>query len=132
LPATKLSDGTRLILCMLTIIHQEHPPAVVLLEDVDRGMHPRLFQDIAPLMRRIAMDNGINIIATTHNPYLVDAFQDAKECVLLVEKIDGASVLNPLPGKLAGLDYEHEEAAVPLGHLWYSGLIGGVPLRLSP
>lgn len=129
LPASELSEGTRLILCILTIIHQENPPPVILLEDIDRGMHPRLFEQIAPLMRKIAEEHDINIIATTHNPYLVDAFQDAKECVLLVEKVDGASVLVPLTKKLEGLDYDKEEAHVSLGELWYSGLVGGVPLR---
>jgi len=129
LPASELSEGTRLILCILTIIHQENPPPVILLEDIDRGMHPRLFEEIAPLMRKIAEEHGINIIATTHNPYLVDAFQDAKECVLLVEKMEGASVLIPLTDKLEGLDYDREETDVSLGELWYSGLVGGVPVR---
>lgn len=129
LPASELSEGTRLILCILTIIHQEDPPPVILLEDIDRGMHPRLFDQIAPLMRQIAEEHNINIIATTHNPYLVDAFQDAKECVLLVEKVDGASILVPLTDRLKGMDYDEVESDMPLGQLWYSGLIGAVPQR---
>jgi len=131
LPASELSEGTRLILCILTIIHQENPPPVILLEDIDRGMHPRLFEHIAPLMRQIAEEHDINIIATTHNPYLVDAFQDAKECVLLVEKVDGASILVPLIDRLKGMDYDEVECDMPLGQLWYSGLIGAVPQRQS-
>lgn len=129
LPASELSEGARLILCILTIIHQENPPPVILLEDIDRGMHPRLFDQIAPLMRRIAKEHDINIIATTHNPYLVDAFQDAKECVLLVEKVDGASILVPLTDRLKEMDYDEVESDMPLGQLWYSGLIGAVPQR---
>ena len=129
LPASELSEGTRLILCILTIIHQEDPPPVILLEDIDRGMHPRLFDQIAPLMRQIAEEHDINIIATTHNPYLVDAFQDAKECVLLVEKRDGASILVPLTDRLKEMDYDEVESDMPLGQLWYSGLIGAVPQR---
>ncbi len=128
LPARELSEGTRLILCILTIIHQENPPPVILLEDIDRGMHPRLFERVAPLMRKIADKHDINIIATTHNPYLVDAFQDAKECVLLVEKVDGASVLVPLTERLKDMNYDEVESDMPLGQLWYSGMIGGVPL----
>jgi predicted ATPase len=131
LPASELSEGTRLILCILTIIHQEDPPPVILLEDIDRGMHPRLFDQIAPLMRQIAEEHNINIIATTHNPYLVDAFQDAKECVLLVEKVDGASILVPLTERLKEMDYDEVESDMPLGQLWYSGLIGAVPQRQS-
>ena len=131
-PATELSEGTRLILCILTILHQENPPPVILLEDIDRGMHPRLFEYVAPLMRDIAERNQINILATTHNPYLVDCFQDQKDAVIIVEKKDGASTLTTLAKKLEGLDYETVDPEdMPLGSLWYSGLIGGTPKKLS-
>ena len=131
-PATELSEGTRLILCILTILHQENPPPVILLEDIDRGMHPRLFEYVAPLMRDIAERNKINILATTHNPYLVDCFQEQKDAVIIVEKKDGASALTTLAKKLEGLDYETVDPEdMPLGSLWYSGLIGGTPKKLS-
>ena len=131
-PATELSEGTRLILCILTILHQENPPPVILLEDIDRGMHPRLFEYVAPLMRDIAERHQINILATTHNPYLVDCFQDQKDAVIIVEKKDGASTLTTLAKKLEGLDYETVDPEdMPLGSLWYSGLIGGTPKKLS-
>ena len=133
LPATELSEGTRLILCILTIIHQENPPPVILLEDVDRGMHPRLFEYVAPLMRDIAERNNISILATTHNPYLVDCFQDHKDAVIIVEKKDGASTLTTLAKKLEGLEYDEtvDPEDMPLGSLWYSGLIGGTPKKIS-
>jgi predicted ATPase len=131
-PATELSEGTRLILCILTILHQENPPPVILLEDIDRGMHPRLFEYVAPLMRDIAERSAINILATTHNPYLVDCFQENKEAVIIVEKKDGASTLTTLAKKLEGLDYETMDPEdMPLGSLWYSGLIGGTPKKIS-
>ena len=131
-PATELSEGTRLILCILTILHQENPPPVILLEDIDRGMHPRLFEYVAPLMRDIAERNKINILATTHNPYLVDCFQDQKDAVIIVEKKDGASTLTTLAKKIEGLDYETVDPEdMPLGSLWYSGLVGGAPKKLS-
>ena len=131
-PATELSEGTRLILCILTILHQENPPPVILLEDIDRGMHPRLFEYVAPLMRDIAERHQINILATTHNPYLVDCFQDQKDAVIIVEKKDGASTLTTLAKKLEGLDYDTVDPEdMPLGSLWYSGLIGGTPKKLS-
>ena len=129
LAASELSEGTRLILCILTIVHQENPPPVVLLEDIDRGMHPRIFESVVPLMRDIAERHQINIIATTHNPYLVDCFQDDKEAVIIVEKKDGASTLSTLASKLEGLDYDSVDLDdMPLGNLWYSGMVGGVPL----
>lgn len=129
LPATELSEGTRLILCILTIIHQENPPPVILLEDIDRGMHPRIFEQMVPLMKDIAKKHDINIIATTHNPFLVDCFEDDPEAVIIVEKKDGASTLSTLKSRMEGLDYDTANPdEMPLGNLWYSGLVGGVPL----
>jgi predicted ATPase len=129
-PATELSEGTRLILCILTILHQENPPPVILLEDIDRGMHPRLFEQIAPLIRDIAERNQINIIATTQNPYLVDCFRDHEGAVIIVEKTDGASTLTTLAERMKTLDYDKEDPeSIPLGTLWYSGLVGGVPKK---
>lgn len=132
LAANELSEGTRIILAILTIIHQEKPPGMILLEDIDRGLHPRLFEYLTPLMKDIAIRHDINIIATTHNPYLVDAFQDDKEAVIIVEKKDGASTLSTLASRLEGLDYDSVDPEdMPLGQLWFSGLVGGAPRAIS-
>jgi predicted ATPase len=130
--ATELSEGTRLILAILTILHQQTPPPIILLEDIDRGMHPRIFEFIAPLMCDIANRQQVNILATTHNPYLVDCFQDDKEAVIIVEKKDGESTLSTLAQRLEGLDYDAVDPEdMPLGNLWFSGLVGGVPAKLT-
>ena len=132
LPATELSEGTRLVLCILTILHQENPPPIILLEDIDRGLHPRLFEYVAPMMKDIAERHQVNILATTHNPYLVDCFQDDKEAVIIVEKKDGASTLSTLADRLKDLDYDKiDPDDMPLGNLWFSGLVGGVPRPLN-
>lgn len=132
LPATELSEGTRLILCLLTILHQENPPPIILLEDIDRGLHPRLFEYMAPLIRRIAEDHDINVIATTHNPYLVNYFRDDKEAVVLVEKENGESKLIPLTERIKELyDTEGDVDELPLGELWFSGLVGGTPKSIQ-
>ena len=132
LPANELSEGTRLVLCILTILHQENPPPIILLEDIDRGLHPRLFEYVAPMMKDIAERHQVNILATTHNPYLVDCFQDDKEAVIIVEKKDGASTLSTLADRLKDLDYDKVDPDdMPLGNLWFSGLVGGVPRPLN-
>jgi len=130
--AAELSEGTRLVLCILTILHQENPPPIILLEDIDRGLHPRLFEYVAPMMKDIAERHGINILATTHNPYLVDCFKDEKEAVIIVEKKDGASTLSTLADRLEGLNYDSVDPDdMPLGNLWFSGLVGGVPAKIN-
>lgn len=119
-----LSEGTRLVLTILTIIYQENPPTLIGLEEIDRGLHPRLFQQIIELLSRISEEKQIQIIATTHNPYLVDEFKNYEDAVVIVEKVNGETTFTTLAEKLEGLTPDEE----PLGQLWYSGLVGGVPV----
>ncbi|MCB0188155.1 MAG: ATP-binding protein, partial [Caldilineaceae bacterium] len=119
-----LSEGTRLVLTILTIVYQENPPTLIGLEEIDRGLHPRLFQQVIELLSQISREKKIQIIATTHNPYLVDEFKGFEEAVVIVEKINGETKFTTLAEKLEGLMPEEE----PLGQLWYSGIVGGVPV----
>jgi len=122
-PAEKLSEGTKLILMILTILYQENPPKLILLEDIDRGLHPRLFQKVVEMLRDIVTTKDIQIIATTHNPYLVDEFAGEEESVLIVEKQDAVSTITSLAERLDNGN-TMEDA---LGSLWFGGFFGGVP-----
>ncbi|MEO0808760.1 MAG: AAA family ATPase, partial [Cyanobacteria bacterium J06643_4] len=123
---SQLSEGMQLALMIITILHQEHKPSLVCIEDIDRGLHPRLFQSIVELCFDLSRDeNGVQIIATTHNPYLVDEFKDNEEAVIIVEKEHGQTKFSTFADKLSGVEPVEE----PLGSLWYSGFVSGVPQR---
>ncbi len=123
---SELSEGMQLALMLITILYQERKPSLVCIEDIDRGLHPRLFQSIVELCFDLSEgENGVQIIATTHNPYLVDEFKDHEEAVIIVEKEGGQTKFTTLAEKLAVIEPVEE----PLGSLWYSGLVGGVPQR---
>ena len=124
-PVAELSEGTRLVLTILTIVYQENPPTFIGLEEIDRGLHPRLFQQILELLFEITEEKDVQIVATTHNPYLVDEFKDREDSVIIVEKQDGATTFTSLAEKSEGLSIDQE----PLGHLWYSGFVGGCQLQ---
>lgn len=119
----ELSEGTKLILMILRILHQENPPKLILLEDIDRGLHPRLFQKVVEMLRDIVKTKEVQIIATTHNPYLVDEFAGEEESVLIVEKEGTVSTITSLADRLQDGDTPEEA----LGSLWFSGFFGGVP-----
>lgn len=126
IPVAELSEGTRLVLTILTIIYQKNPPLVICLEEIDRGMHPRLFEQVVQLCFDMTRrEGGPQIIATTHNPYLVDQFKGHEEAVVIVEKENGETTFTTLAERLRHLQPDEE----PLGSLWYSGFVGGVPDR---
>jgi predicted ATPase len=124
-PVRDLSEGTRLVLTILTIVHQERKPSIICLEDLDRGLHPALFGRVVDVCRSLVRAEGApQIIATTHNPYLVDQFIDDEDSVVLVEKTSGDTTFTSLSKRLEGLDGRSDT----LGGIWYSGLVGGVPV----
>jgi predicted ATPase len=126
-PVRELSEGTQLILLIITLLYQENRPSIICIEDIDRGLHPRLFQRIIELCFDLSSrEDGVQIIATTHNPYLVDEFKGHEEAVLIVEKNNGETTFTQLSERLENLEAEEE----PLGSLWYSGFVGGVPQRV--
>ena len=131
-PLSEVSDGTRLILAILTLVNIETPPAVLLLEDIDRGLHPRLYEQLVDFLRSIAAQGKTQILATTHDPYLIDEFKDTPEAVVIVEKKDGASTLSNLDERLKAIRQPGEELDMPLGQVWFSGLVGGVPKMKLP
>ncbi len=123
---SELSEGTRLVLTILTIVNQERKPSIIGIEDIDRGLHPALFGKVVDVCRELVRGEGApQIIATTHNPYFVDQFIDDEDSVLLVEKENANTTFTPLSKRLAELG----ERTETLGSVWYSGLVGGVPTR---
>jgi len=123
-----LSTGARAILMLLTILHQPQRPDVILLETIERDIHPRGLKPLVETMRRISKEHGVQIIFTTQSPYVLDAFQDPQywDDVVIVEKKDGVSTLTNAKERLEKLGYEKEMEKMPLGDLWYSGLLGGL------
>jgi predicted ATPase len=123
-PVRDLSEGTRLVLTILTIVHQERKPSIICLEDIDRGLHPALFGKLVEVCRALVRGEGApQIIATTQNPYFVDQFVDDEDSVVLVEKENANTTFTTLTERLASLGARTDS----LGAVWYSGLVGGVP-----
>jgi predicted ATPase len=91
-PADQISEGTLLVLGMLTAFYSSSRPDLVLLDDLDRGLHPRAQSDLIGLLRRLLDANvQLQIVATTHSPYLLDWMQ-TDEVRMTVLRDDGSTV----------------------------------------
>lgn len=133
IPASQASEGTLLALALLTIVHQPVPPVLIGLEEPDRGLHPRLLRELRDALYRLSFpcDFGIKrdpvqVVVTTHSPFFLDLFKDHPEQVIIAEKgADGTATFKNLSD-----DKELRELIgdAPLGEVWYSGVLGGVPV----
>ena len=131
LPARDLSQGTVLALAILTMAYLPDPPPLIGIEEPERGVHPRLLRNIQTALYRLSYPKQfgedrqpVQVIATTHSPYFLDLYKDHPEEIVIAQKTaDGAAFqrLSDQPHIMEVLD------DAPLGEVWYSGILGGVP-----
>lgn len=79
LPAAQVSEGTLLVLGLLAALHAADRPNLILLDDLDQGLHPKAQRELVGLLRDVLSANPeLQIVATTHSPYLLGRM-DPKE-----------------------------------------------------
>jgi predicted ATPase len=129
--ADNLSQGALYLLAILVLAFSPSPPAVVCLEEADRGMHPRSLREVRDALYRLSypkamgMDRAaVQVITTTHSPYLLDQFRDHPEEVVLANKFGAEASFERLSDRA---DIRELMKEAHLGDLWYSGILGGIP-----
>jgi predicted ATPase len=129
--AADLSQGTLLALVIMTVAFLPKPPAVVCLEEPDHGIHPRLLRDVKDALYRLTYPEGhgekrspMQVIATTHSPYMLDLFRDHLEDIVIANKGPDGVTFERLADRP---DVDQIIGECSLGDAWYTGILGGVP-----
>lgn len=134
--ADELSEGTLYFLALLCIINQPNPPKILLLEEPEKGIHPRRIFEVIQFILRLVEDKDVQVIMTTHSPIVVDMFKDMPESVFIFDKDEeGAThvknlqhdVIEPETTKSKELGIEPPHYTDSLGDAWTVGFLGGVP-----
>lgn len=131
--AIDLSDGTLLALAVLTIAHLPHPPTLAAFETPEAELHPRLLPRLKDALYRLAFPkefgesrSPVQVVVTTQSPYFLDLFRDHPEEVVVASKL-GIEVTFERVSDMPNIA-EILEGAPPLGDVWYTGVLGGVPV----
>ena len=120
--ASLLSDGTLRVLAIAAAILSARG-ALVVIEEIDNGVHPSRAGRLLNQMSRIAKERNLRVLISSHNPALLDALpDDAVPNVVFCYRSpqDGTSRLvrlTDLP------DYPELIAQGSVGHLMTRGLI---------
>ncbi len=129
--ADGLSQGTLYTLALLALAYDPQPPDMVCIEEVDRGLHPRLLREVRDVLYRLSHPEAsgltrrpVQVIVTTHSPYLLDLYRDHPEEVVIAEKEGRVASFSRLADR-EDLGELLQEGS--LGDLWFSGILGGVP-----
>lgn len=78
LSAGSVSDGTILSLAFLAVCYQPEPPKILLVEEPENGVHPGRLEEIVGTLRHLSEEKGVQVILTTHSPYLLDLVADGE------------------------------------------------------
>jgi predicted ATPase len=114
-PADLLSEGTVLALGLLTKLHEPERPRLVLLDDIDRGLHLEAQAKVVQVLRDLmALDPELQIVCTTHSPYLLDLFEPGEVRVLALDEKRRTRAL-PLT---AHPDFDTWKFGTQTGELW--------------
>jgi predicted ATPase len=83
IPAHAISEGTMLTLGLLTVLMNPNQPNLVLLDDVEQGLHPQAQRELMTVFKEIIAENpNLQIIFSTHSPYIIDALAPSQIHIL--------------------------------------------------
>lgn len=119
-PAQLISDGTIYALCIMTaILSRAQQPGMTIIEEPERGIHPKAIGELVQLMR----DNATNehpVIITTHSESVVRNLEPKE--LWFVSKVEGKTQVKHASD--AGVD----KKKIPLDTAWLTNLFdGGLP-----
>ncbi len=96
LPARAVSEGTLLVLGLLTILLAPTRPRLLLLDDFDRALHPLAQKELIVQLRQVLEDwPDVQIVATTHSPLLIDHLKPEEVRITSISN-DGSIVVGNL------------------------------------
>jgi AAA15 family ATPase/GTPase len=134
--ADEVSEGVLYFLALLCIVHQPNPPKLLLLEEPEKGIHPRRIREVMDFIFQLAEDKDIQVIMTTHSERVLDEFEDIPEAVFVFDKDEeGATqvknllkdIIEPSNEKMDANNLPRIKFVESLGSHWVTGFIGGVP-----
>jgi predicted ATPase len=115
LPAASLSEGTLLTLTLLTYLHGADKPRTLLLDDIERALHPAAqFKLVALLRAHLEAHPDLQIVASTHSPFILDDFS-GNEVILLAADDAGVTRCRMLSDHP---DHERFKESLRPGEFW--------------
>ena len=71
--ARGMSDGTLRYLAIVTAMLTRRENSLLIVEEIDNGLHPSRAKNLMAMLRILGKKRSIDVVATTHNPALLDA-----------------------------------------------------------
>lgn len=86
IPSWMLSEGTRRVTAILALLVREPSPSLLCIEEIENGLDPWTVRIVLRHLESAA-DRGVQVILTTHSPWVLDAVPI--DSILQVRRIEG-------------------------------------------
>ena len=124
----QLSDGTLRFIALTTALLQPDPPATILLDEPELGLHPYALEILAGLIKQAVARHhpsappDTQLIISTQSAILLNAF--APEDVIVVDRYENESRFRRLREEELSTWLAEEYT---IGELWQKNVLGGAP-----
>ena len=118
------NEGFLYLLFYLTLVISDETPSLFAIENIDTAFNPKLCREVVRRLIELAKKHNKQIIATTHNPAVLDGLDlsDNEQKLMVVQRsIDGYTKVRTLKNE------QIVNSDLPLSQLWLRGYIGGLP-----
>lgn len=116
-PADGASQGTLILLALLTTLYGPKRPDLILIDDLEQALHPRAQRELVQLLKDLLVRpefSDLQIVATTHSPYAID-LMDPSEVYAFALREDGCVASKRLSEHP---DAEKMKGSLTAGQLW--------------
>ncbi len=116
------NEGFLYLLFYLTLMISDETPNFFAIENIDTAFNPKLCREVTRHLIDLARKHNKQIIATTHNPAVLDGmnlYEDDIHLHVVRRTIDGYTKTNRVTLK--------GEMTMSLSEAWLKGFIGGLP-----
>ena len=114
---SQLSDGSLRFVCLVTALLQPDPPATIIFDEPELGLHPYAIHLLGSLLR--AASKRMQIIVATQSSLLLDEFD--VDDLIVVELQNGVSAFKRLEEE----KFEEWLKDFSVGELWFKNVLGG-------
>jgi predicted ATPase len=118
------NEGFLYLLFYFTLVISDETPRFFAIENIDTAFNPKLCREVIKKLVELAKKHGKQIIATTHNPAVLDGLDlndDEQKLMVVQRSIDGYTKVRTLKKE------EVVNSDLSLSQLWLRGFIGGLP-----
>lgn len=116
---SQLSDGSLRFICLVTALLQDCPPATIIVDEPELGLHPLAISLLGNLLKSAA--TRMQVIVSTQSVPLLNEF--SLDDIIVVERENGESKFK----RLVEADFTDWLQDYTIGELWEKNVLGGRP-----